>query len=122
MQINRSIEDYLERILMLQKARGEARSVDVATELGVTKASVSHAMKLLRENEYIIMDRSKGILLTQKGLEIAQQMMERHEVLSRILINLGVPAEIAVEDACRMEHDISQETFDALCSLEAARQ
>lgn len=122
MQINRSIEDYLERILMLQKARGEARSVDVATELGVTKASVSHAMKLLRENGYIIMDREQGILLTDKGLEIAQRMMERHEMLSRILINLGVPEEIAVEDACRMEHDMSQETFDALCRLKAARQ
>lgn len=122
MQINRSIEDYLERILMLQKARGEARSVEVATELGVTKASVSHAMKLLRENGYIIMDREQGILLTDKGLEIAQRMMERHEMLSRILINLGVPEEIAVEDACRMEHDMSQETFDALCRLKAARQ
>lgn len=122
MQINRSIEDYLERILMLQKARGEARSVDVATELGVTKASVSHAMKLLRENGYIIMDREQGILLTDKGLEIAQRMMERHEMLSRILINLGVPEKIAVEDACRMEHDMSQETFDALCRLKAARQ
>ena len=122
MQINRSIEDYLERILMLQKARGEARSVDVATELGVTKASVSHAMKLLRENGYIIMDREQGILLTDKGLEIAQRMMERHEMLSRILINLGVPEEIAGEDACRMEHDMSQETFDALCRLKAARQ
>ena len=122
MQINRSIDDYLERILMLQKARGEARSVDVATELGVTKASVSHAMKLLRENGYIIMDREQGILLTDKGLEIAQRMMERHEMLSRILINLGVPEEIAVEDACRMEHDMSQETFDALCRLKAARQ
>ena len=122
MNIHESAEDYLEAILMLQEEKGYVRSVDIAARLDVTKPSVSFAMKRLRENGYIIMDREQGILLTDKGLEIAQRMMERHEMLSRILINLGVPEEIAVEDACRMEHDMSQETFDALCRLKAARQ
>lgn len=116
MQINESIENYLERILILQMRKGSARSVDIAAELGVTKPSVSHAMKLLRENGYIAMDADNVITLTPPGLEIASRMYERHEKLAGFLMAIGVSEQTAFTDACRMEHDISRETFAAICA------
>lgn len=115
MKINESIENYLETILILERRSGEVRSVDIANELGVTKPSVSHATKLLRENGYILMERSGAITLTDKGHEIAASMLERHELLAEFLMSLGVSPETAIEDACKMEHDISKETFEAIC-------
>lgn len=114
MEIRQSAEDYLESILVLSKKGGGVRSIDIATRLGVSKPSVSHAMKLLREDGYIAMDRYGTVTLLEKGAEIANQIYERHIVLARMLEGLGVPAEIAMEDACKMEHDISQESFEKI--------
>ena len=115
MQVNESIEDYLEQILIQQEKNGCARSVDIAASLSVTKASVSHATKLLRENNYIHMADDKCITLTTRGREIAESMFLRHLVLAMFLMRLGVQEESAFADACRMEHDISAETFSAIC-------
>jgi len=114
LKINESQENYLERILLIQREKGVVRSVDIAEALGVTKPSVSHAMKLLRENGYILMDDENLITLTPAGEEIARRMAERHHGLARILMRMGVPEETAYEDACKIEHDISQESFEAL--------
>ena len=116
MNIHESAEDYLERILMLLEKKGHARSTDIAAGLNVTKPSVSVAMKKLRENCYITMGADNYITLTEKGYEIANRTYDRHKTLSRFLIQLGVPAEIAAEDACKIEHDISEETFAAIRS------
>lgn len=115
MQVNKSIEDYLEQILIQQEKNGCARSVDIACSLSVTKASVSHATKLLRENGYIHMADDKCITLTETGREIAERMYERHRVLAQFLMRLGVCEEVAFADACKMEHDISAESFAAIC-------
>lgn len=115
MQVNESIEDYLEQILIQQEKNGCARSVDIANNLKVTKASVSHATKLLRENSYIHMDDDKSITLTAEGRKIAESIYQRHLVLAQFLMRLGVAEETAFADACRMEHDISAETFAAIC-------
>mgnify|MGYP000862497207 CR=1 FL=1 len=115
MQVNESIENYLEMILILQKTKGYVRSVDIATELGVTRPSVSHAMKLLRENNYIVMDSSGLIKLTETGAEIAERMYERHGMLAKFLMSLGVDEETALIDACKIEHDISDKSFEAIC-------
>ena len=98
----------------LPEKGGGVRSIDIATRLGVSKPSVSHAMKLLREDGYIAMDRYGTVTLLEKGAEIANQIYERHTVLAKMLEGLGVPAEIALEDACKMEHDISQESFEKI--------
>ncbi len=115
MQVNESIENYLERILILQEKNGCARSVDIAGALGVTKASVSHATKLLRENGFITMDEDKCILLTPPGREIAEKMYRRHRAIAGFLLRLGVSEETAFADACKIEHDISAESFEAIC-------
>lgn len=109
-----SIEDYLETILQLQNKNGKVRSIDIASELGFTKASVSVAMKGLREKELITMAETGYITLTATGLEWAQKVLERHTLLSDWLIRLGVSEEVAIQDACRIEHDISEETFNIL--------
>lgn len=109
-----SMEDYLETILFLQQKNGFVRSIDVATELGFTKASVSVAMKNLREKELITMAENGYITLTESGLSKAEIVLERHTLLSEWLIHLGVSEQVAKEDACRIEHDISKETFNAL--------
>ncbi len=114
MQLNESIENYLERVLILEERDGTARSVDIAAELGVTKASVSHAMKLLRENGYITMEGDKAIVLTDAGREIAERMYERHRTLAQFLMRLGVGEAAAFADACKIEHDLSPETFEAI--------
>ncbi len=114
MQIRESAEDYLESILVLSQKGGGVRSVDIAARLGVSKPSVSHAMKLLREDGYIAMDRYGTVTLLEKGFEIANRIYERHTVLTKMLEGLGVPSEIARADACKMEHDISPESFEKI--------
>ena len=115
MKILKSSEDYLETMMMLQEERGYVRSIDVAEQLGVTKPSVSYATKRLRENGYLTMDPNGAITLTQAGLEIAQRMYTRHKLLKNFLIRLGVDEETASEDACKIEHDLSEQTFGAIC-------
>lgn len=114
MNIHESAEDYLEAILMLKREKGYSRSVDIAAMLNVTKPSVSFAMKRLRENGYILMDEESLISLTEKGEEIARRILDRHETLTRFLMQLGVNAGTAREDACKIEHDISEETYAAI--------
>lgn len=115
MRILRASEDYLETMLMMQRKHGYIRSIDIASYLGVTKPSVSYATKRLRENGYITMDADGLISLTDSGLSIAKKMLERHTTLTRFLVYLGVSEETAEMDACKMEHDISEETFNAIC-------
>ncbi len=114
MKIQKSSEDYLEAMLMLKEKHGYIRSVDIAAHLGVTKPSVSYATKRLRENGYITMDADGLISLTDAGMEIAERIYERHKLLTQLLIGLGVSEETAREDACKIEHDLSVETFDAI--------
>ncbi len=114
MKIMESSENYLETILILKNRKGVVRSIDIANELNFSKASVSVAMKNLRENEYIVMGEDNTIALTQKGMEIANKMYERHIVLKKMLVSFGVSEEIAAEDACKIEHIISAETFDGI--------
>ena len=114
MRIHKSAEDYLEMILRLTEEKGYARSVDIAMGLGVSKPSVSVAMKQLREGGYIVMDKDNYISLTETGMEIAQRIYERHKVLTRMLKMIGVDEQIAEDDACKVEHDISVQTFTAL--------
>lgn len=114
MQIRESAEDYLEAILMLSQKNSAVRSVDIAALLEVSKPSVSHAMKLLREDGYIAMDRYGTVTLLDKGAEIANRIYERHLVLTKMLESLGVPEDIARADACKMEHDISKESFEKI--------
>ena len=113
MKIPESAENYLETILMLKKSKGMVRSIDIANELDFSKPSVSVAMKNLRENGYIEVDSSGYISLLEKGRIIAEKMYERHTLLSDWLIALGVDP-TAVEDACRIEHFISAESFEAI--------
>lgn len=114
MKIHESAENYLETILMLKNKKGAVRSVDIANELEYSKPSVSVAMKNLRENGYIDVDPSGYISLLDKGREIAEKMYERHTTISDWLISLGVDPKTAVEDACRIEHIISTQTFEAI--------
>ena len=114
MKIQESAENYLETIYVLKKRKGYVRSIDVATELGFSKPSVSRAMKLLRENHYITVETDGTISLSPTGREIAARMYERHAFLTQFLINLGVTEDVAKEDACRIEHVISEETFSKL--------
>jgi len=119
MKIQRSAEDYLETMLMLKEKLGYIRSTDIANQLGVSKPSVSYATKHLKEDRYITMDKDGLISLTDAGMEIARRMYDRHKTLMQLLILLGVDEETAREDACKMEHDISEKTYDALCRHEA---
>ena len=115
MNIYESAEDYLEQILMLLEKKGYARSIDIASGLNVSKPSVSVAMKKLRENGYISMSQEGMISLTDKGYAIARKIYDRHQALTKYLIQIGVPEEIAREDACKVEHDLSEESFAAIC-------
>ncbi len=114
MNINESAENYLEAILMLSKRLPVVRSVDVANELGFKKSSVSIAMKNLRDKEHITVSDAGYITLTESGLVIAEMIFERHELISSWLIKLGVSKETALEDACKVEHALSQESFEAI--------
>ena len=111
MAIHESGENYLEAILMLKESTGFVRSIDVASYLGVTKPSVSRAMSILRNDGYLEMEQDGELILTDKGLSVAQNMYERHELLTEYLVSLGVSRDIAADDACRIEHVISQESF-----------
>ena len=115
MEIQKSSEDYLETMLMMQQQHGFIRSIDVAEHLGVTKPSVSYATKRLRENGYITMDKTGLITLEPAGLAIAQEMLDRHRTLTGFLVRLCVDPETAEADACKIEHDISSQTFAAIC-------
>ena len=114
MKIQESAENYLETILVLQQRNGAVRAIDIASELEFSKPSVSIAMKNLRENGFAEVDTAGHITLTEKGLEIAQRIYERHTFLTDWLSALGVDPSVAAEDACRMEHVISTESFDAI--------
>ena len=114
MGTSESAETYLETILILSKSKPVVRSVDIAEELGFKKSSVSVAMKNLREKKHITVTKEGFIYLTESGKEIADMIYERHELLSAWLIRLGVDPKIATEDACRIEHVISKESFEAI--------
>lgn len=114
MKIKESAENYLEAILMLDEKNGHVRSIDVANELGFTKASVSIAMKAFRNEGYIVTLEDGSIKLTEKGLAIAQKVRERHDVIAGVLMKIGVSEQNAYTDSCKIEHDISDETFERL--------
>ena len=115
MEILRASEDYLEAMLMMKEKHGYVRSIDVAEFLGVTKPSVSYATKRLRESGHITMDKDGLITLTDTGMAVASSMLDRHKTLTAFLIDIGVDKETAEADACKIEHDISQQTFEAIC-------
>ena len=114
MHTNESEEMYLETILVLSKTKEHVRGVDVANDLGFKKSSVSVGMKNLREKKYINVDEKGYITLTASGKEIAEMIYERHQFLSEYLMKIGVPEDVAVEDACKIEHVISKESFEAI--------
>lgn len=114
MKIQESAENYLETILILQNRQHYVRSIDIVNEMGFSKPSVSIAMRNLRENGYIKMQEDGQICLLDKGREIAEKIYERHTFLTDWLVSLGVDANIAAEDACRLEHVLSNESFDAI--------
>ena len=122
MKIQESAENYLETILILSERIGNVRSIDIVNELSFTKPSVSVAMKNLRENGYIRMDQDGYITLTEAGREIADMIYERHRLLSGWLMQLGVSEKTATEDACRMEHGISQKSFERIRDAYSATQ
>ncbi|MCI5595651.1 MAG: metal-dependent transcriptional regulator [Lachnospiraceae bacterium] len=111
---NESAEDYLETILILSKRLPVVRSIDIAVEMNYSKPSISVAMKNLREKGFIEVSSAGFITLTESGLRIATKIYERHTVLSNWLISLGIPEETAIEDACKMEHRMSEESFNAM--------
>lgn len=114
MKTTKSEQDYLETILTLHRRTGYVRSIDIANELGVSRPSVSVAMKKLIELGHVVMEDSSRIILTQSGEEVAEEVYSRHIALTNLLMELGVSAQTAEEDACRIEHDISDETFAAI--------
>ncbi len=122
MKIHQSAEDYLETILKLEQRNGSVRSVDIAAEMGFSKPSVCRAMKLLRNDAYIEMEPSGQIKLLEKGRAVAQRIYNRHQVLTTMFIRLGVDPEVAAEDACKVEHDLSEESFDKLAAHLAKTQ
>ena len=117
MNIHESAEDYLEKILMLQEQKGSARSIDIAVAMGFSKPSVSVAMKNLRENGYISMDPDGFIKLEQPGMEIAQRIYGRHRKLTAFFVALGVDPDVAAKDACKVEHDLSEETYSKMIAF-----
>ena len=114
MRLQESGEMYLESIYVLSKAQGTVRSIDISEYMGYSKPSVSRAVNLLKNGGYITMDKDNLITLTESGLEIAQKIFDRHTLIANLLIRLGVPEKIAAEDACKMEHAISDETLNAI--------
>ena len=114
MNIHESGENYLEAILNIRKRNGACRSVDIARELGFSKPSVSIKMRYLREYGFIEIDESNDISLTESGMQIALSISERHEIIAKVLIMLGVPNDIALSDACKIEHDLSPVSFEKI--------
>ena len=117
MVIHESAEDYLESILILQEQCGSVRSIDIVNKLGYSKPSVSIAMKKLRESVYISMAADGTITLNDSGMEIASRIYGRHKTITRLFQHLGVSPEQAAIDACKVEHDLSQETFERICAF-----
>lgn len=116
MNIHESAEDYLERILMLQRKNGTVRSIDIVRDLEYSKPSVSVAMKRLRQSGYIEMDAEGYITLLPPGAEIANRIYARHQTLTQFLVRLGVSPEVAAADACKVEHDLSEESYQRICA------
>lgn len=114
MKIQESAEDYLESILIIGEKKEHVRAIDIVNHLGISKPSVSVYLKNLRENGYVNINDKGHLSLTKSGLEIAEKIYERHKILSSILINLGVNEDTAYKDACKIEHDLSDETFDVI--------
>ena len=114
MKLLESAENYLEAILMVGEERGNVRSIDIVNHLGFSKPSVSVAMKQLETNDYISRDKDGNIFLTESGREIAEMIYERHKFLTELFEEMGVSHETAIDDACKVEHDISEETFECL--------
>lgn len=114
MIIKESAENYLETILVLKNKKGNVRSIDIAHELMVSKPSVSVAMKNFREEGYVSVDSNGNISLTEKGLIIAERVYARHQIITKALMSIGVDEATAIEDACKLEHDISEKTFEKL--------
>ena len=117
MVLHESAEDYLESILILQEQCGSVRSIDIVNKLGYSKPSVSIAMKKLRESGYISMAADGTITLNDSGMEIASRIYGRHKTITRLFQQLGVSPEQAAIDACKVEHDLSQETFERICAF-----
>ena len=117
MVIHESAEEYLESILILQEQCGSVRSIDIVNKLGYSKPSVSIAMKKLRESGYISMAADGTITLNDSGMEIASRIYGRHKTITRLFQHLGVSPEQAAIDACKVEHDLSQETFERICAF-----
>lgn len=117
MKIRESAQDYLETILVLSKKNGCVKSIEVANHMGVTKQSVHRAIKNLREEGFISVDLKGKISFEEKGRKIAEETYEKHQVLSKFFMSLDVPEDIAYSDACKIEHDISKETFDAIKNI-----
>ena len=122
MVIHASAEDYLESILVLQERRGQVRSIDIVNELGYSKPSVSIAMKKLRESGYISMAQDGLITLNESGLEIASRVYDKHKAITKLFELLGVSPEQAAEDACKMEHDLSDETYERIMAFIKSRE
>ena len=116
MEILRASEDYLESMLMMKQLHGYIRSIDGAEHLGVTKPRVTYATRRLKESGHITMDKDGLITLTESGMAVASKMLDRHRTLTAFLIDLGVDAKTAEEDACKIEHDLSQQTYEAICA------
>lgn len=114
MQIKESAENYLEAILAIKRKNGSVRSIDIANHLNVSKPSVSVAMKAFREEGYIHVDAGGDITLTEKGTAIAEKIFERHHIIAKALMALGVDEETAYEDSCKIEHDISNQSFEKI--------
>ena len=117
MKIQKASEDYLESMLMMKEQHGYIRSVDVADHLGVTKPSVTYATKQLKQNGFITMDRDGLITLTESGMEIADRIYTRHKTLTEFFIRIGVDEKTAREDACKVEHDLSEETYSKMIAF-----
>lgn len=110
----KTVEDYLEAILMIREKKGNVRSIDIAEHFNIKKPSVTYATKMLKEKGYIVMNEQNLIVLTDAGMEIAARTLERHKLLTTVFTLLGVDEEIAKKDACRVEHDLSPETYAAI--------
>jgi len=119
MEIRASAEDYLETILVLKQKNGKVRSIDIANHMHFAKPTISIKMKQFRDNGYITIDGEKCIHLTEKGNEIANRIHERHTILTKVLIAIGVGEQQAYDDACKIEHNISDETFDCIKAFQA---
>ena len=117
MKIQKASEDYLESMLMMKEQHGYIRSVDVADHLGVTKPSVTYATKQLKQNGFITMDRDGLITLTESGMEIADRIYTRHKTLTEFFMRIGVDEKTAREDACKVEHDLSEETYSKMIAF-----